>query len=78
MAQELGAAGIRVNAIAPGFIDVPTTRDAVAEALLTQLAGRTPLRRLGAIEDLIQAVDSLANTRFATGVILPLDGGLRL
>ena len=78
MAQELGPLGIRVNAIAPGFIDVATTREAVSVDMLKNLAGRTPLRRLGAVEELAQAIDGFETNCFLNGVILPLDGGLRL
>jgi 3-oxoacyl-[acyl-carrier protein] reductase len=78
MAQELGPLKIRVNAIAPGFIDVPTTRTAVPETVLADYARRTPAGRLGAIEELADAIDSLAKNHFLNGVVLRLDGGLRL
>ena len=78
MAQELGPLGVRVNAVAPGFIDVPTTRGALAENVLADYARRTPLRRLGAVEELALAIDAIEANGFLNGVILPLDGGLRL
>ena len=55
MARELGPLGIRVNAIAPGFIDVATTRDAVAEPRPSEYVRRTPVGRLGTVEELMQA-----------------------
>lgn len=78
MARELGPLGIRVNAIAPGFIDVATTRGALADAVLDDYARRTPVGRLGKIEELMEGIASLADNGFLNGVVLQLDGGLRL
>src|SRR5262249_34514406 len=47
MAIELGPLGVRVNALALGFIDVATTRGAVADSRLLEYTERTPLGRLG-------------------------------
>lgn len=77
MAQELGPLGIRVNAVAPGFIDVASTRAALDETVLEGYATRTPLGRLGALDDVIGAVRFLIENRFVTGEILSVDGGLR-
>jgi 3-oxoacyl-[acyl-carrier protein] reductase len=78
MAIELGPLGVRVNAVALGFIDVATTRTAVADERLQAHAQNTPLGRLGHVEDVIGAVEFLATNRFANGTIVKLDGGLRL
>jgi len=78
MAAELGPLSVRVNAVAPGFIDVGSTRTALSEAKLAEYVGRTPVRRLGAIEDVIGAVEFLATNPFANGVVLDIDGGLKL
>jgi 3-oxoacyl-[acyl-carrier protein] reductase len=78
LAQELGPLGIRVNAIAPGFIDVGSTRSALASGVLEQYAKRTPVRRLGTVDELADAVDGLYRNGFMNGVVLGLDGGLRL
>jgi 3-oxoacyl-[acyl-carrier protein] reductase len=78
MAIELGPLGVRVNAVALGFIDVATTRTAVAEERLQAHAQNTPLGRLGRVEDVIGAVEFLAANTFANGTIVKLDGGLRL
>jgi 3-oxoacyl-[acyl-carrier protein] reductase len=78
MAAELGPLGIRVNAIAPGFIDVPSTRAAVTDDQLASIADRTPARRLGSVEDVLAAVDFLAHSPFVTGIVLDLNGGFRL
>lgn len=78
MAKELGPLGVRVNAVALGFIDVATTRTAVPEERLRAHAQNTPLGRLGRVEDVIGAVEFLAANTFANGTIVKLDGGLRL
>jgi 3-oxoacyl-[acyl-carrier protein] reductase len=78
MAIELGPLGIRVNALALGFIDVATTREAVAGERLQDHARRTPVGRLGQVGDVIGAIEFLADNSFANGAIVRLDGGLRL
>ncbi len=77
LAKELGARGVRVNAIAPGYIDTPMTQ-ALSEEIRKAIVDATPLRRMGAAEDVAGAVVFLASSqaRFVTGVVLPVDGGL--
>lgn len=77
MAQELGSRGVTVNCVAPGFIDTDMTRalnDAQKEAIL----GRIPLGRLGAPEDIAQAVAYLAGegAGYVTGQTLHVNGGM--
>lgn len=78
MASELGPLGVRVNALALGFIDVPTTREAVVESRLQHYAEKTPLGRLGRLNEVIDAVEFLASNNFVNGAIVKIDGGLRL
>jgi 3-oxoacyl-[acyl-carrier protein] reductase len=78
MAIELGPLGVRVNALALGFIDVGTTRQAVAEKRLAQYSERTPLGRLGLLDEVVNAVEFLATNSFINGAIVRIDGGLRL
>jgi 3-oxoacyl-[acyl-carrier protein] reductase len=78
MAIELGPLGVRVNALALGFIDVATTRNAVADERLQAYVQKTPLGRLGQVEDVVSAIEFLAANSFANGTIVKLDGGLRL
>jgi 3-oxoacyl-[acyl-carrier protein] reductase len=78
MAVELGPLGVRVNAVALGFIDVATTRTAVGEERLQTYTQNTPLGRLGHVDDVISAIEFLAANAFVNGTIMKLDGGLRL
>jgi 3-oxoacyl-[acyl-carrier protein] reductase len=77
LAREFGRAGIRVNAVAPGFIDTPMARK-VPEANLAALTERTPLARLGQPEDVAAAYAFLASddASYITGTCLNVDGGL--
>lgn len=77
-ARELGRWGIRCNAVAPGFIDTPSTHAALNDAQIKHIMDNTPLRRLGKPDEVAQAVVSLAENDFLTGVILDVNGGLRI
>ncbi len=76
-ARELGPSGIRVNAIAPGFISTDMIAT-VPEKVVEGMRERTPLRRLGRAEDIANAYLFLASDEasFITGVVLSVDGGL--
>ena len=77
LAKELGARGVRVNAIAPGYIDTPMTQ-ALPEEARQLIVDNTPLRVIGTTDDVAAAVVFLASpaARFIPGVTLPVDGGL--
>ena len=77
LAKELGSRGIRVNAIAPGYIATELT-DALSEAARDAILGATPLGRLGEPEDVARAVRFLVSdaAAFVTGDVLAVDGGL--
>jgi len=77
LAREFGRAAIRVNAVAPGFIDTPMAR-AVPEANLAVAVEHTPLNRLGQPEEIAGAYVFLASddAAFITGTCLNVDGGL--
>ncbi|MGM0547225.1 MAG: 3-oxoacyl-ACP reductase FabG [Bacteroidota bacterium] len=76
-ARELGRKGIRVNAVAPGFIETPMV-NTVPDKILEKLKGQTPLGRLGKPEDIASAYVFLASEQaaFITGAVLQVDGGL--
>ena len=75
-ARELGAFGIRVNALAPGWIETPMTAAAPDEARQRALA-ESPLGRLGQPDDVARAAMFLVSElgRHVTGQVLRVDGG---
>lgn len=75
-AKELGGLGLRFAAIAPGFIDTPSTRAALSEAALARLQQQIPLRRLGELESIYLAVRHVIENDYLTGTVLEVDGGL--
>lgn len=78
MAVELGPDNIRVNSIAPGFIDTEMTRWVQEDpAALDKALGSVPLRRLGAPIEVFAALYFLLSdsARYITGTNIPVDGG---
>ena len=76
--KELGRWGIRSNAVAPGFIGTDSTREALNETVLKHIQSNTPLRRLGQADEVAQAVIALVENDFINGVVLDVNGGLRI
>lgn len=73
LAKELGSRGIRVNAVAPGFINTDMTKDLDT----SKFTDFIPLKRLGEPEDIAKAVKFLAvDSNYITGQVLEVDGGL--
>jgi 3-oxoacyl-[acyl-carrier protein] reductase len=77
-AKELGTLGIRAVAIAPGFVDTESTRAALKEAVIDDLKKRTALRRLVEPRSVAEAVMFALQNDDLTGMVLPVDGGLRI
>jgi len=79
MAKELAPYGIRVNAIAPGFIETEMI-DALSDEMRAEYLKSIPLGRFGKAEEVASLVSLLCSDRMAymTGQILVLDGGLSL
>jgi 3-oxoacyl-[acyl-carrier protein] reductase len=77
LARELGSRGVRVNAIAPGYIATELT-DVLNEEQRGLILQNTPLGRLGEPEDVAGAVRFLCSDEaaFITGEVLLVDGGL--
>jgi 3-oxoacyl-[acyl-carrier protein] reductase len=77
LARELGNRGVRVNAVAPGYITTELT-DVLSEEMRQLILSNTPLGRLGSPEDVASAVRFLCSddAAFVTGEVLLVDGGL--
>ncbi|MDR2390542.1 MAG: SDR family oxidoreductase, partial [Planctomycetota bacterium] len=79
LASECGADGVRVNAIAPGWIETPMFRQAVDNdaTRLAKILGRIPMKKIGHPDDIGMAAVFLASeaARYINGVCLPVDGG---
>ena len=84
LAVHFAGAGIRVNAIAPGFFATNQNRallfneDGTPTARTGKILAATPMKRFGEADELLGALDFLtdpAKSGFVTGVILPVDGG---
>lgn len=77
LARELGSRNITVNCVAPGFIDTDMTR-ALNESQTAAIVSQIPLGRLGAAEDIANAVAFLAGPQAAyiTGTTLHVNGGM--
>lgn len=76
--KELGRLGIRVNALAPGFIRTESTQSSLGGSYIKDIVDNTPLRRLGDAEDVALAAISLIENEFITGAILEVNGGLTI
>ncbi len=82
LAVEFGASGVRVNAIAPGWIHSEMSAKALDgdPARKAKILGRTPLNRLGDADDIGWSAVYLSSpaAKFVTGVVLPVDGGVSI
>ncbi|PWU09401.1 MAG: 3-oxoacyl-ACP reductase [Terriglobia bacterium] len=76
-ARELGRYGIRVNAVAPGFIATDMVKS-IPEKILQSMREHTPLGRMGQPEDIANAYVWLASdaASFVSGTVLSVDGGV--
>ena len=76
-AKELARYGIRVGAVAPGFIETDMTAS-MREDMLEKLTAGVPLKRLGNPDHIAQSVAFIIENDYFTGRVIECDGGLRL
>ena len=76
LAREVGGRGIRVNAIAPGYLETDMSEE-LTDRQREQIRRRTPLGRLGTSEDVVPVVEFLLSpaSQFITGQVVTVDGG---
>jgi NAD(P)-dependent dehydrogenase (short-subunit alcohol dehydrogenase family) len=78
LANEVGAEGIRVNAVAPGMIETDLSQPLLSQAAARQeIEAMTPLRRIGAPDEIAEAVAWLISpaAKFVTGSVVTVSGG---
>lgn len=77
LAQEIGSRGITVNVVSPGFIDTDMTT-ALPDMVKEEMLKRIPLKRLGSVFDIAEAVAFLASdgAKYITGETLHVNGGM--
>ena len=79
MASEWARSGIRVNAVAPGYVNTALVADLNRKGMLDAkgIAHRTPLGRMAMPSEIAEAILFLASPRasYITGIVLPVDGG---
>ena len=73
LALEWAKDGIRVNAVSPGLTDTPALQDRYLPLL-----DKVPLGRIGEVDEVVEAILFLARSRYVTGEVLTIDGGLHL
>ena len=79
IAQEMGAKGIRANAIAPGFIETAMTA-ALPDDVREEWVSKIPLRRGGTVEDIANVATFLASdmSSYVSGQVIQVDGGMNM
>ena len=74
LAKEVGPSNIRVNSIAPGYIETDMNKE-FSEEVLEQIKQETPLEKIGKPEDIAKCVEWLIEDNFTTGQVISINGG---
>ncbi|GBG96173.1 3-oxoacyl-[acyl-carrier-protein] reductase [Lactococcus termiticola] len=75
IAREVAGRNVRVNAVAPGFIDSDMTAE-LSDKVKEMMLGQIPMKRFGSPEEVATVVTFLAEQDYMTGQVLTIDGGM--
>lgn len=78
MAKELGMMGIRCVAIAPGFIETHSTKEALSDDARKDWIRKVPLNRMGTGDEITKGIFSIIENDYFNGKVFEIDGGLVL
>ena len=80
MARQLGPDGIRVNAVAPSYIDTDITAGAITPEIQVEMAKAIPLQRVGQVSDVAGVCLFLASalSSYVTGTVIDINGGMHI
>ena len=74
LAKELGPSNIRVNSVAPGFINTDMNKQ-YSESEIDDIKEEIPLHKIGMTQDIAKCVNWLVEDEYTTGQIIPINGG---
>ena len=77
IAREVAARNVRVNAVAPGFIESDMT-EVLSDKVKDMMNGQIPMKRFGNPEEVATVVQFLAEQEYITGQVLSIDGGMAM
>ena len=77
IAREVAARNVRVNAVAPGFIESDMT-EVLSDKVKDAMKGQIPMKRFGMPEEIATATQFLAEQEYMTGQVLTIDGGVSM
>ncbi|EHI70707.1 3-oxoacyl-[acyl-carrier-protein] reductase [Streptococcus ictaluri] len=77
VAREVAARGVRVNAVAPGFIASDMT-EVLSDKMQEQILGQIPMKRIGKAQEVAELVAFLAGQDYMTGQVIAIDGGMTM
>ena len=77
IAREVAARNVRVNVIAPGFIESDMTA-VLSDKIKDAMMGQIPMKRFGQAEEVAEVAVFLAKQEYMTGQVLSIDGGLAM
>ncbi|NQP52431.1 3-oxoacyl-[acyl-carrier-protein] reductase [Streptococcus suis] len=77
IAREVAGRNVRVNAIAPGFIQSDMT-DVLSDKIKEAMTAQIPMKRFGATEEVADVAVFLAKQEYLTGQVIAVDGGLTM